>query len=435
MLTAFAANAAISVENARLFTQTDQALSARVEELSMMQRIDRELNATLDYQRVMRLTVDWAVRTTGADTGLIAAIVETEEGEQGMRFLAAQGYPESLIAAHREAPASLERQVVGQVTRTGKPELFEGVDKTSDYLPILPGMAVQLAVPIRREERIIGVILLEAAKKGVLNQEALDFVVRLADHAAIAIENASLFEQVRRANEAKTEFVSFVSHELKQPMTSIKGYTDLLAKGVVGELSDAQLNFMSTIRSNVERMNTLVSDLLDISRIESGRIQLKPSDISIGPIIDDVLQATQQQIEDKEQALDVDIKPDLPLIHADRDRIVQVVTNLVSNACKYTPEGGQITVRAQEWSTQVDGQQQKFVMCSIIDTGIGISPEDQKRMFTKYFRADDPTVRSVPGTGLGLVITKSLVELHGGEIWLTSEVGQGSNFTFTIPTA
>jgi signal transduction histidine kinase len=92
-------------------------------------------------------------------------------------------------------------------------------------------------------------------------------------------------------------------------------------------------------------------------------------------------------------------------------------------------------VRAQEWSTQVDGQQQKFVMCSIIDTGIGISPEDQKRMFTKYFRADDPTVRSVPGTGLGLVITKSLVELHGGEIWLTSEVGQGSNFTFTIPTA
>jgi signal transduction histidine kinase len=434
LLSAFAAHAAISVENARLFTQTDQALSARVAELSMMQRIDRELNATLDYERVMRLTVEWAVRTTGASAGLIAAIVETEEGEQGMRFLAAQGYPESLIAAHREAPVSLERQVVGRVTRTGKPELFEGVDKTSDYLPILPGMAVQLAVPIRREERIIGVILLEAERKGVLDQEALDFVVRLADHAAIAMENAGLFEQVRRANDAKTEFVSFVSHELKQPMTSIKGYTDLLVKGVVGEMSEAQLNFMSTIRSNVERMNTLVSDLLDISRIESGRIQLKPQDVSIGPIIDDVLQATQQQIEDKEQELVVDVRPDLPLIHADRDRIVQVVTNLVSNACKYTPEGGQITVQAQKWSTRVDDHRESFVMCSVIDTGIGISPQDQKRMFTKYFRADDPTVRSVPGTGLGLVITKSLVELHGGEIWLTSEVGEGSTFTFTIPT-
>lgn len=435
LLTAFATNAAISIENARLFTQTDQALAVRVEELSMMQRIDRELNATLDYNQVMNLTLDWALRTTGADVGLVAVVVETEEGERGLRFLANQGYPEELMATYEsEALWSLDEGIVGRVVRTGVPELVEDVENDPDYTGVAPDMVVQLTVPIRREEQIIGVIAVESSQRALLDQESLEFVVRLADHAAISIENARLFEQVQRANDAKTEFVSFVSHELKQPMTSMRGYTDLLAKGAAGELNDMQHGFLETIRSNVMRMDALVSSLLDISRIESGRIKINLIDVSVEHIIEEALRTIRGQIETKEQPLEVDIAPDLPLVRGDRDRLVQVLTNLLSNAHKYTPEGGQITVRAQRWVDVEDTSgKDGFVLCSVADTGLGMSPEDQERLFTKYFRSEDPAVRSESGTGLGLVITKSLVELQGGQIWVKSEVGKGSTFAFTIP--
>ncbi len=321
---------------------------------------------------------------------------------------------------------------MGRVARIGEPELVEDVTSDPDYVAVASNMTVQLTVPIRREEQIIGIIAVESMAP--LDKEALEVVVRLADHAAIAIENARLFDQVRRANDAKTEFVSFVSHELKQPMTSMRGYTDLLVKGAAGELNDAQRSFLETIRSNVVRMNTLVSSLLDISRIESGRIKINLTDVSMEQIIEEALRTIRGQIEDKQQLLKVDIAPDLPLVRGDRDRLGQILTNLLSNAYKYTPQGGQITVLAKMWADVEDTPgRDGFVLCSVTDTGFGMSPEDQERLFTKYFRSEDPDVRSESGTGLGLVITKSLVELQGGEIWVESELGKGSTFAFTVP--
>lgn len=426
LLTALAAQAAVAIQNARLFAMTDQALAARVEELSMMQRIDRELNATLDYQQTMERALEWAIQRTGADIGLIAVLAE-EDGRQGLRLLVYQGYPPDAVEPYRETLWPLDRGIVGRVARTGRPELVSEVRNDPDYVAVTDGMVAQITVPIWREERIIGIIVLESARPGQLDQDALDFVVRLADHAAIAIENARLFAAVEAANQAKTEFISFVSHELKQPMTAIKGYTDLLVKGLAGDLTETQHSFLEVIRSNVNRMDTMVQELLEISRIEAGRLRLEIGQVALREAVEEAVRVIRQEIAAKRQRLEVEIAEPLPPVKADRNRVVQILTNLLSNAYKYTPEEGHIRV-----TVQPNGG---FVVCSVSDTGIGIAPEEQERLFTKFFRSQHPAVRNVPGTGLGLVITKSLVELQGGQIWVESEPGKGSTFTFTLPVA
>ncbi|MCS7178311.1 MAG: GAF domain-containing protein [Anaerolineae bacterium] len=426
LLTAFSAQAAIAIQNARLFAMTDQALAARIEELSMMQRIDRELNATLDYEQTMKAALEWAIRRTGADIGLIAVLAE-EDGRQGLRLLVHHGYPPEWIEQYRNTLWPLDRGIVGRVARTGQPELIADVRHDSEYTAIVEGMVAQMTVPIRREERLIGIIVLETARADQFGPEALDFVVRLADHAAIAIENARLFAAVEAANQAKTDFISFVSHELKQPMTAIKGYTDLLVKGLAGELTETQRSFLEVIRANVNRMDTMVQELLDVSRIEAGRLRLEIGQVALREAIEEAVRAIRQEIEARRQTLEVEIAEPLPPVMADRNRVVQILTNLLSNAYKYTPEEGHIWITA--W------RDKGFVVCSVSDTGIGIPPEDQERLFTKFFRSQHPMVRSVPGTGLGLVIARSLVELQGGRIWVESEPGKGSTFTFTLPIA
>jgi signal transduction histidine kinase len=275
------------------------------------------------------------------------------------------------------------------------------------------------------------VISLESSRPNAFGVSEFESAVRLSDHAAIAIANARLYGEVKRANDAKSEFVSIVSHELKTPMTSIKGYTDLLIKGAGGPLNELQQQFLNTVRANVERMSTLVGDLLEISRIETGRLKLDLKPVSMSSVIEDTLRTTQRQIEEKQQALDVSVSDNLPQVMGDRARLIQVMTNLISNAYKYTPAGGHIAISVQPKANGSPG----FVMCAIKDSGIGISEEDQAKLFTKFFRSGDPAVREVPGTGLGLSITKSLIELQGGQIWVESQLGKGTTFAFTVPVA
>jgi signal transduction histidine kinase len=241
---------------------------------------------------------------------------------------------------------------------------------------------------------------------------------------------------VQAANEAKSEFVSFVAHELKNPMTSIKGYTELLAGGKVGAINEMQANFLHTIRSNVERMSTLVSDLNDNSKIEAGRLRLDFKAVAVPEVVDEVIRSTRRQIEDKKQTVDFALPEFLPTVWADRTRVGQVLTNLVSNAHKYTPEDGQIIVGGEESSNQWDPEgAARVVHLWVSDSGIGISAEDQPKIFGKYFRSEDQKAREAPGTGLGLNITKSLVEMQGGRIWFESEFRKGTTFHFTVPVA
>ena len=197
-----------------------------------------------------------------------------------------------------------------------------------------------------------------------------------------------------------------------------------------------QANFLSTIRSNVERMSALVSDLNDNAKIEAGRLRLDYKPVEVPDVVDEVIRSTRRQVEDKRQSVEVKLSPDLPRVWADRLRVGQVLTNLVSNAHKYTPEGGKVLVGAEATSNQWDpGGAKQVVHLWVKDDGIGISVEDQAKIFQKFFRSDDSKAREAPGTGLGLNITKSLVEMQGGRIWFDSEFRRGTTFHFTVPVA
>jgi len=231
----------------------------------------------------------------------------------------------------------------------------------------------------------------------------------------------------REIAQAKNEFISIVAHELRTPMTSIKGYTDLILKKAVGPLTEAQENFLRVVKSNVDRLAALVSDLLDISRIEAGRVKLNLQPLRLEEITRDVVSTLERAIHERNLTIEVNIPQDLPWVRGDRDRLVQVLTNLLSNAYQYTEAGGHITVSLH----RRDG----MVQVDVTDTGIGIAPEDQERIFERFFRADHELVRRQSGTGLGLPIVKSIVEMHGGRIWVKSELGKGSTFSFTLPIA
>lgn len=248
------------------------------------------------------------------------------------------------------------------------------------------------------------------------------------EELAVARDNAV------EANKSKTEFISVVSHELKIPMTSIKGYSDLMIAGATGPVSDKQVDFLKIIRSNVSRMALLVSDLTDISRIESGHLRLEQVMVDTKGIIEDVVSVAKNQLEQKKQTIAMDIPDDLPDVWYDRNRLSQVMTNLISNANKYTQEGGEITVQALRTTREREGQEaQDVIQVMVRDNGFGMTPEDQQKLFSKFFRSPDDKIREAPGTGLGLSITKNLIELQGGDIWFESEYRKGTAFYFTIP--
>lgn len=426
LLTAFAGQAAVAIENARLYTLTDQELANRVEELSVMQRIDRELNASLEMDRAMRITLDWALRQSGAEAGLIG-ILEDEK----LRVMAQQGLDEQM-ASLSDQLMKIELPSMITAIETGLPQNVEVAVEASKN-KLLMTSQTQMVIPIRRETTVIGLLYLESMGG---SQVDIDFLTRLTDHAAIAISNAQLYSEVQRANLAKSDFVSFVAHELKNPMTSIKGYTELLASGAVGQITEMQTNFLATIKSNVERMSTLVSDLNDNSKIEAGRLRLEFKATFAADLVDEIIRTFTRQLEDKRLALDVDIPPNLPAMWADRTRVGQVLTNLVSNAIKYTPEKGSVFVGVEESPNQWDPDgAPRVIHLWVKDSGIGMTIEDQQKIFQKFFRSDDPKARESPGTGLGLNITKSLVEMQGGKIWFESEFRQGTTFHFTVPVA
>jgi PAS domain S-box-containing protein len=239
-------------------------------------------------------------------------------------------------------------------------------------------------------------------------------------------------ETAEAVNRAKNEFISIVTHELRSPMSAIHGSATLLSDEGAGPVNEEQAEFLEIIETNTRRMITLVMDLNDVSRIESGQLHLKLDAVPLTTVIEEVVRSTQPKIEEKAHTLNLQIAEGLPPVWGDRVRLGQILTNLVSNACKFTPEGGEITIYAK---CLTDGNDSKAVCVSVQDNGLGIKHEDREKIFQKFFRAADERVSEIPGSGLGLSITKSLVEIQRGRIWFESEYGQGSIFHFTVPAA
>jgi signal transduction histidine kinase len=422
LLEMFSTQAAMALENARLFQATDAALTRRVEELTLFQQIDRQLNDSLKLDEVLRSALAWAARLTDADGGAIGLLELDEAGEQWLRFRVQQGAFEAnstAVAIPMSHPTlaqlaqNLQTMHMTQVT----------AEQALDGTPA----AVQLVVPILRHGVLLGVIALESHLVTQFLAEDIAFVSRLADRTAVAVHNSQLYTDLEEAHHARAHFISLVTHELRLPLTSMRGYADLLMGGLAGQLSDQQKSMVGIIRRNADRMNALISDLSDINRAESQRLRLELEPLDLRHLLEDVSQTFAKQLAEKELIFRQDVPENVPLVLADRTRTLQVLENLISNAYKYTPMGREVVVKIEVKDTAV--------WVHVHDKGIGISEADQDRLFEQFFRSENPAVREQTGWGLGLSVVKLLVELQGGQIVVSSLLGVGSTFSFSLPIA
>lgn len=246
---------------------------------------------------------------------------------------------------------------------------------------------------------------------------------RLKQYAA-ELERAN--KELKRLDEIKSEFVSIASHELRTPLASIKNAVQLILRGKTGEINENQARFLQMAERNIDRLTNLLNDLLDISRIESGKVLMNFEELSLKGTIEFSLSSFKVQADAKSITLGMDVPEDIPNVYGDREKLEQILTNLIGNAIKFTPDGGSISVSARRFN-------EKMVVISVKDTGVGIPEDELDKVFEKFHQVEGSLTRTVQGTGLGLAITKGLVEASHGNIWVESELGKGSTFTFTLP--
>lgn len=312
-------------------------------------------------------------------------------------------------------------------------------EDVQDAPPAWTEAGVRIAFPLVSAEKLLGIYLLGSKLSGdIYQREELNLLRTVANQAAISIGNTRLYEEVRASSKELEEtvkertkelrdFVSVVYHELRTPITAIQGYTALLLEEKAGSLTDKQARYLGSVDSSIQRLTDLVDDLSDISEIEAGRLAIDPEPLNLRQVVEDTVSSLSATIEEKGLQVKVSVPPDTEMIVGDPRRVAQIFTNLVSNACRYTPAGGQICIAA----SNVNGR----VALTIQDTGIGIRREEVDRIFERFYRSDDPMVRDQSGTGLGLAITRSLVQLHGSQLWVRSNAGKGSTFGFSLPLA
>lgn len=413
-LEALSGQAAVAIDNAILFSETDQELSHRVEVLQQLRRIDRQLSESLDSNKTMQVTLEWACRVGQATVGHVGLLEKDDNNERHIVGVYHLG--------EHEADDPNKTYNLDEVY----PQLWDVVDSSTSatFDAGQYGVETVLAVPILRgEQTVIGAVIIKRDDGDSYTEEQKDLIERIVARAAIAIENSRLYAAVQAADRAKSEFVGIVAHDLKAPMTSIAGYADLMLMNPE-QLVNRQEDFLKRIRGTVKRMEILVSDLADIARIETGHFFMDEMRVSVSSVIEAVRDSAMPEIDAREHTYLEEIDKNLPDMKTDYYRLVQVLINLVSNAYKYTPNGGKILLKVQQVNNRIE--------FSVKDSGIGLSPEAVKKIGTKFWRAEDSYTRSQPGTGLGFAITRSLIEQMGGPVKIQSQPNKGSIFTFTV---
>ena len=439
LLETFADQAVIAIENVRLFKELDERtneLTRSVGELKALGEVGQAVSSTLDLETVLTRIVSHAVQLSGTDGG---AIYEYDEQSEEFLLRATDHMEEELINALRADPPRLGDGVIGRAAASREPVQVPNILEERTYAPRMRqmleryGFRASLAVPLLREDRIIGGLVVRRKSTGEFRPEVIELLKTFATQSVLAIQNARLFReiedkssQIEAANRHKSEFLANMSHELRTPLNAIIGFSEVLGERMFGELNAKQAEYTDDILSSGRHLLSLINEILDLSKVEAGRMELELATFDLPLAIDNARTFVRERATKHGINLDVTVDDRLGDFVGDERKIKQVLLNLLSNAVKFTPEGGRIGIKAR----QADGS----VEISVSDTGIGIAPEDQPKIFEEFRQVGSDYAHKVEGTGLGLTLAKKFVELHGGRIWVTSEVGKGSTFIFTLPT-
>ena len=436
LLETFADQAAIAIENARLFTELEartMELTRSVSELRALGEVGHAISSTLDLQTVLSTIAARATQLSGADAGVI---YEYDERREVFLPRATEQIESEIVEMMLATPVRKGEGATGRLAEAQEPIqvpdiLAAPAESRVRGALVHAGYKTLLAVPLVVEDHLLGGLTVIRKTSGAFAPEIIELLRTFATQSALAIQNARLFREIEDksrqlevASQHKSEFLANMSHELRTPLNAIIGFSEVLSERMFGELNEKQDEYLKDIHASGQHLLSLINDILDLSKIEAGRMELEVTAFDLPAALDNALTLVRERAGRRGIALRQAVDERVGEIRADERKLKQVLLNLLSNAIKFTPEGGRIEVRA----VPVDGS----VEVSVIDTGVGIAPEDQEAVFEE-FRQVGTADKKVEGTGLGLALSRKFVELHGGRIWVKSRVGIGSTFAFTLP--
>ena len=428
LVTAVSDQLGLALENARLFTEAQR----RADQMSTLNRIGLDLASGLELERVLESLYEQCSQAFDVDTFYVA-FYEKETGTLHFPLLIRQGGAASAPAANIQQEPGL----AGHVLETGQVLHIPDTQAMPARVPYQPRPLTEqpnrsyLGVPLSARGRVFGILAIQSQQPNAYADEDIELLATIATQATIAIENAQTYQQLvetadqlRELDRLKTQFLANMSHELRTPLNSIIGFSRVMLKGIDGPLTEMQETDLTSIYNSGQHLLSLINSVLDMSKIEAGKMDLSFEAVDLHPILKTAISTTTALIKDSPIELHTDIPDSLPAVRADAQRVRQILINLLSNAAKFTEEG---TIRLQAEAGS------EFVTISVHDTGIGISEEAQQQLFVPFQQVDPSATRRAGGTGLGLAICRRFVQLHGGDIWLESEPGAGSTFSFTLP--